>query len=128
MKHFAIFIVLCAALALVPVSSQAMEVMDGVVTTGIQDRQPVDKVETAPASVGKLFCFTRIAGAPEGARVFHVWYQGDREMARVELLVRSSNWRTWSSKTLLPDWTGDWRVVVVDDQGQVLLTLPFNLN
>ena len=128
MKHFALLCLLCAALALVPTPSRAMEVMDGVITTGIQDRQPVDTVETVAASVGKLFCFTRIVGADEGARIFHVWYRGDQEMARVELPVRSSNWRTWSSKKLLPGWTGNWRVDVVDDQGQLLLTLPFTLN
>ncbi|RMH43608.1 MAG: DUF2914 domain-containing protein, partial [Gammaproteobacteria bacterium] len=57
----------------------------------------------------------------------HVWYWQDREMARVDLPVRSSNWRTWSSKRILPEWTGPWRVVVEDAAGKVVAEKVFRV-
>jgi len=127
MKHLALSLLVFVVMSLAPVPSWAMEVIEGLITTQVSDRQPVDSVQSYPAASGLLYCFTRIAGAPEGARVFHVWYRGEQEMARVELLIRSSDWRTWSSRSLLPGWAGDWRVEVVDDQGQLLKTIPFTL-
>jgi len=46
-------------------------------------------------------------------------------MARIELPVRSINWRTWSSKRIPADWSGSWRVEIQDQYGEVLTTLPF---
>ena len=104
-----------------------MSVAQGVITTQVADRAPVDAVETYPASVGKLYCFTHLVGAAAPTTVTHVWYRGDQEMARVVLPVRSADWRTWSSKRILPGWTGSWRVEVLDAAGQVLQTIPFTL-
>ncbi len=125
MKRAAIA-VLALVLAL-PGVAAALEVTEGVITTQVANRAPVDSVENYPASAGRLYCFTRIVGAAENTTVTHVWYRGDQEMARIELSVRSGDWRTWSSKTILPEWTGEWRVEVVDSQGQVLKTIPFSL-
>jgi hypothetical protein len=44
------------------------------------------------------------------------------------LPVRSSNWRTWSSKTVLPQWVGQWQVEVLDRDGTLLKTIAFSLN
>lgn len=127
MKQLVMSLLVLGMMILDPAQSQAMDVVEGLITTQISDRQPVDSVQSYPASSGKLFCFTRIIGAAGDSRVFHVWYHGEREMARVELSVRSSDWRTWSSKSLLPGWTGDWRVEVVDDEGNLLQTISFSL-
>ncbi len=127
MKHFILSLLVLGMMVFVPAQSRAMEVVEGLITTQVSGRQPVDSVQSYPAASGKLFCFTRITGAVDDARVFHVWYRGEQEMARVELLVRSSDWRTWSSKSLLPGWTGDWRVEVVDGEGNLLQTIPFTL-
>ena len=48
-------------------------------------------------------------------------------MSRVELPVKSTNWRTWSSKKLLEDWPGAWRVEIQDAQGNLLEKLSFVL-
>jgi hypothetical protein len=91
----------------------------------IENQQPVDRIETFPADYGKLYCFTRVVGADEDTEVVHVWYYQDNEMARVTLPVRSNDWRTYSSKRFLPNWKGQWRVVVVDAQGSELAVIPF---
>ncbi len=104
-----------------------VKVAEGVITTQIVERAPIDAVQTYPGSVEKLYCFTRLVGATEDTAVTHVWYYSDREMSRVSLPVRSSDWRTWSSKKILPGWTGDWRVEVLGPDGEVLMILPFTL-
>ncbi|MDX9710055.1 MAG: DUF2914 domain-containing protein [Trichloromonas sp.] len=105
----------------------AVEIAEGVVTTQVENHRPVDRVQRWPAADGPLYCFTRIVGVEEPTPIFHVWYRGDQEMARVELRVRHSPFNTWSVKTLQAGWAGDWRVEVVDASGRVLRTVPFAL-
>lgn len=130
MKHLSVlaFVFVLAACLSLPVSALALEVAEGVITSQVSDRKPVDSLTSYSADIGKLYCFTHIVGAESDSKVTHVWYRGDEEMARVDLAVRSDNWRTWSSKTLLPEWTGDWRVDVLDADGTVLRTIAFTLN
>ncbi len=110
-------------------SAEAVEikVLDSVITTAIKNQLPVDHIEVYPAGHGKLFCFTRIIGAREETHVTHVWYYQDDELARVSLSVGSADWRTYSSKRFLPQWVGQWRVEVLDENGHELVTVPFEL-
>ena len=105
-----------------------LEVRDAAVSTGVHDRVPTGISATFDSSVGKLYAFTRIVGADSDTRVYHKWYHGGELMADIPLSVRSGDWRTWSSKTILPEWTGSWRVVVVSEDGSVLGTVDFALN
>jgi hypothetical protein len=108
--------------------SADLEVAEGVITTGVSNQAPMDSFQEYPAAVGTLYCFTRITGADAESAVVHVWLWEGQEMARVELPVRSSNWRTWSSKTVLPQWVGQWQVEVLDRDGTLLKTIAFSLN
>ncbi len=92
-----------------------------------ETRAPDGAAEAFPADVGRLWCFTRVTGAVDSTAVTHVWYHGGEVMARVELPVRSADWRTWSSKTILPGWTGDWEVKALDPDGVVLAAYPFRV-
>ncbi len=104
-----------------------LQVEEARITTAIVDQMPIDSISSYPADYGKLFCFTRIIGAQEETEVTHVWlYQGD-ELARVTLPVRSSNWRTYSSKRFLPQWAGQWRVLILDAEEQKLTEVAFTL-
>lgn len=108
------------------VAALALEVVDVSITTQIVNQQPLNSLNTVPAHVDKVYCFTRIVGATEDTWVTHVWYCEDKELARVQLPVNSFNWRTWSSKRILPHWKGAWRVEVLDADGQLLLIVPFS--
>lgn len=105
-----------------------LEVRDVAVSTDIQNRVPTGISVSFDASVGKLYAFTRIVGAEGDTRVYHKWYHGDKLMADVPLSIRSGDWRTWSSKNVEPSWTGDWRVVVVAEDGSVLGSVKFTVN
>ena len=39
--------------------------------------------------------------------------------------VGGTRWRVWTSKTLLPSWTGTWTVNILDDDRSVLETKSF---
>ncbi len=93
--------------------------------TGIESWAPVGAGKMFPSTVGKVYCFTRVTGAAEPAEIVHVWYLNDEEKARVTLAVRSKYWRTWSSKLLLEQWTGKWRVDVQAADGKLLRSSEF---
>ena len=69
---------------------------------------------------GRIYCWTRVHGMSPPTTVTHAWYYEGKTKARVDLAVRSENWRTWSYKTFPPDWTGSWEVKVLDQDGMVL--------
>lgn len=121
---------LIIALMLVPVFftgalAQEITVSQAVVCQEIVDRMPVGSGDVIPAGTERVFCFTRIDGAIGETEITHNWYYKGALKASVVLPVRTSEWRTWSSKTLLPEWTGDWMVEVLSKDGTPLESLIF---
>jgi hypothetical protein len=118
-------IVALVAAAVAPAAASGLKVSDAVICRDVQDRTPIEPGDSFPSDVGKLFCFTRILGAQEETQVTHVWFLNDRQISLVNLKVGSPNWRTWSSKNILPEWVGDWKVEIRDADGNVIHTLEF---
>lgn len=86
--------------------------------SGITDREPVDEIAQVPNTTNRVFFFTELLNLTR-QRVVHRWiYQGE-VIAEVPFDVGGPRWRVWSSKTMLPEWTGVWTVEVVSE-GQVL--------
>ena len=106
----------------------SLQVTDVAIGTGVHSRVPTGISSYFDSSVGKLYAFTRIVGAEGDTRVYHKWYHGDVLVADVPLTVRSGDWRTWSTKNVQPDWTGDWRLVIVSEDGSILGTVKFAVN
>lgn len=94
---------------------------------GVENRTPVDVDTVFADTVGVVYCFTRIEGARDTTWVTHTWYHGTEKRADVRLGVASKKWRTWSSKRILPEWTGDWKVEVRDETGTVLASARFSI-
>ncbi len=97
------------------------------ICAAVREREPVGVAAAFPSDIARVYCFTRIAGARDTTSVEHVWYFKDKEMARVELPVKSASWRTWSSKKMAPDWKGAWRVEVVHADTAVIASKEFVL-
>jgi hypothetical protein len=104
----------------------AATVAEAAVARSVVDRQPQDTGSAFPADVGQLICWTKVTGAG-GAAIHHVWFHGDTQVGDMELQVGGSPWRTWSRKTVPPDWTGAWHVEVRDAAGTVLKRLDFTV-
>lgn len=97
-----------------------LKVTKMVFCTEIIGREPLSEESSFPNDTPKVFCFTKIEGAQFDMEVTHKWYYEDSLMAEVQLSVRSAAWRTYSSKNMMPAWTGTWRVIVVDDAGNAI--------
>ena len=108
-----------------PEEQGRLEVTRAAIAKAVEDREPVEEGTSFASDVGQLVCFTRVEGAGEGRMIHHVWSHGGEEKARVELPLNGSPWRTWSSKRILPSWSGDWTVTVEDEDGTVLTRLDF---
>ena len=89
------------------------------------NRALVGPSDTFSPDVERIFCMTRIQGLTPPTTITHAWYHEGQSKARVELNVGSPDWRTWSSKRILPAWTGVWEVKVLDETGKVLATFGF---
>lgn len=109
------------------VMQPAIAIKDGVMATTVEDRSPHGVGEQFPATVGMLYCFTTVNGGDTDTSITHTWYYQDSKMAEVVLPVRSIHWRTWSSKTIMPAWKGNWKVAVTTEDGTLLDTIPFTI-
>jgi len=109
------------------VMQPVIAIRDGVIATTVENRLPQGAGEQFPATVRMLYCFTTVSGAEADTSITHTWYYQDKKMAQVVLSVRSAFWRTWSSKTILPEWKGDWKVAVTAEDGILLATIPFTI-
>lgn len=105
-------------------SDPAPAVLESAICLSVQERTASAAVDTLDAGTEQVFCWTRIGGAA-GQTITHAWMHGGTTRARVELAVGSDDWRTYSSKRILPSWTGDWEVKVLTPDGAVLASIPF---
>ena len=97
------------------------------ICSAVEGRLPAGVDTAFSAAIERVYCFTRIKNTGENSGVVHVWYYKDSEMARIDLAVRAASWRTWSSKRILPSWTGEWRVDVLSPDGNVLASKSFEI-
>jgi len=121
-------VALATVLLAAPVVSSAQAggiQVEAALALAIEDRMPVDTASTFPADVGRVWLWTSVTGA-EGQTISHVWSHGEDEWT-VNLQIGADRWRTWSSKTIPPEWTGDWKVEVRDGEGNVLKTVTFTV-
>ena len=118
-----------AAAVCLPSFAQArqMSVQDSAVGTYVADRKPFGTATRFSSEVGRLVAFTRIMGGEANSRVTHNWYYGEQLMAQVELRIGGDSWRTWSSKNIVTDWVGEWRVEVIAEDGTWLETIRFTV-
>ena len=112
------------------VAPSGLRVFRAYVCKGIEQSEPTEAGKSfIPTADGvlRLCCFSEIGGTDRPDTVSHVWYWGEREMARVPLNVKGDRWRTWSTKRIIDEWRGDWRVDIVDPDGFVLKSLTFSV-
>jgi hypothetical protein len=111
----------------IPVAEQPGLVLEHIqFYTTVKDRQPSGVGSVFPEDLDKLYCFTKIGGAEGTTYVYHVWYFGNKEIARVKLPVKSKSWRTWSSKNLHMG-LGYGYVEIVSESGDILGRAEFKI-
>ena len=96
------------------------------ICTAVEDRQPSGVGTVFPDDLDKIYCFTKIGGAEDTTYVYHVWYFGNDEIARVKLPIKAKSWRTWSSKKLNMV-LGNGHVEIVSESGDILGKAEFEI-
>ena len=97
------------------------------ICTTMENRQPVGVDSVFSSDVGQLYCYTLMTTTHDTVTVSHVWFFNDKQMAKVDLTLRAKTCRTWSSKKIMSDWTGDWRVEVQTTSGEVISKKQFRV-
>lgn len=124
MKRILPLVALLFGVSLVPAAAAADAVARAQFTTAVDAREPVDNVAELGTAENKVYFFTELKDL-DGHTVTHRWEYGGEVMAEVSFDVRGPRWRVWSSKQLLPAWTGEWTVAVVDESGDTLAEESF---
>jgi hypothetical protein len=129
MKRFFYSSGVCVAIIalcfMAPAQAGAISVETASACTSIADREPLDAGNRFSVSVGKLYCFSKIADIQASTEIVHVWYYGETERARVSLGVNPPAWRTYSSKIIQAHEVGSWRVDILDASGNLLESVKF---
>lgn len=93
-------------------------------TSAVENREPTDKLETVSTDQQQLYFFTELRDM-SGQTAKHRWEHNGKVMAEVEFNVKGPRWRVWSSKSFVPNWTGDWKVSVINGAGDVIKEKTF---
>ena len=101
-------------------------VVRSVFTTGIQEREPVDKLNNANAEQQEVFYFTELRDM-SGQTAVHRWEKDGDVKAEVKFDVRGPRWRVWSSKSFQPTAAGEWKVSVLNGAGEIIAEETLNL-
>lgn len=94
-------------------------VVRSVFTSGVKDREPVDKLTSGKTDDDHIFYYTELRDMT-GQTAIHRWQYKGKVVAEVKFKVRGPRWRVWSSKTIPTGDTGEWKVSVLNGAGEVI--------
>ena len=105
------------------------KVSRAVLTPDFVDREPVNvlKNDVKLAQISSSLSFFSELRNMQGQTVRHQWYYQDQQLASIELAVSSPRFRTYSTKNIMPEQLGDWRVEVIDADGNLLAQKEFRI-
>ena len=106
-------------------SPAAIRLEQIVICQNVVNRSPVGVGDVFPKEVKRLYCFTRLISSQGDTEVTHNWYYQGKLKASIVLPVKSKKWRTWSSKTILAEWTGEWMVEILNQDSVPLESVIF---
>jgi len=105
-------------------ADQGIKVEKIVAATSVDNHEPVGENQEFDASVGTVYCWTKVTATTVPATIKHVWYFGDKKVFEQSLDLKFASTRTWSSKSVK---SGSWKVDVTDDAGAVLSSVSFTV-
>ena len=103
----------------------AGEVSRALFTIGVDNREPVIMVDSINSGSYTSISFFTELNDMSGKTATHQWTYNDKVMFEKTFEVRAERWRVWTSKTLIPAWTGTWTVNVLDDDRTLLSSKTF---
>ena len=103
----------------------AGEVSRALFTLGIDDREPALPVDSLDHDSHNRISFFTEVNDMTGRIVTHQWMHQDKVMFEKTFEIKSERWRIWTSKTLIPSWTGTWTVNVLGEERELLASKSF---
>ncbi|MDH5570736.1 MAG: DUF2914 domain-containing protein [Gammaproteobacteria bacterium] len=94
-------------------------VVRSIFTSAIEDREPADQVKELANNHDNIIYYTELRDMV-GQVAKHRWEYNGEVMAEVEFNVKGQRWRVWSSKSFVPQWTGEWKVSVLNGANEVI--------
>jgi hypothetical protein len=125
MKTWATLGMVVMAFLFAPLAQAQGTVARSIITTAVEDREPTNDLTEVPASEERVLFFTDLRGMA-GQTIKHRWLHAGEQVAEVDFNVGGPRWRIWSSKSMIPDWQGNWTVQVIDGNGQVVAEKQFS--
>jgi hypothetical protein len=105
-------------------AANSLSVEKIAVGTSVENRELMGTATEFDATVGKVYCWTKVNASMPPAKVRHLWSVDGQQEADVALTINYPSARTWSSKTVRP---GQWKVEVADEAGTVLSSTAFTV-
>jgi hypothetical protein len=102
-------------------------ISQAVFAKNVVQRTPQNIVSEINNDIGKIYFFTNLRNFA-GQKLTHRWIYNDKVMAEVHFAPKGPRWRVYSSKNLWHNWTGMWKVEVVNESDEVILTKSFMYN
>lgn len=88
-------------------------------TREIDEREPMENLQNLTNENTQVKFFTELRDM-SGQTAIHRWQYEGKVVAEIEFNVKGPRWRVWSSKSFVPQWTGDWKVSVINGAGETI--------
>ena len=105
-----------------------LKVLQATVCAEIKNRMPSGVGTSFPTSAQRVFVWNKIHAQEIPSTIRHIYYFDGKKISEITLDVRSTYWRTWSSKNISNNrYQGEWRVDITSADGKVLRRLYFEV-
>lgn len=110
------------------IADASLKVSKATVCRSIENRMPAGVDQSFHPSDGKIYVWSMIESRQGSSTIHHIYYLEGKKISDVSLDVRSSRWRTWSSKTIASNrFRGKWHVDITTSNGDLLRRLFFEV-
>jgi len=105
-------------------------IIRSLLTTGLNNKEPIDNITSSLTATkdkaAGIYYFTEIANM-KGQSLYHHWLWKDKLIYKRRIVILGNRWRAATSKLIPYSKVGDWRVRLVDSQGDVLKEIQFKV-
>jgi hypothetical protein len=96
------------------------------IVLGVENREPTGVCQQVSVSQRRVYCWMHIING-QGEKVTVRWIRKRKKITETHLPVGSNSWRTWAYVSLGPGMIGPAQVEILDENGELLKTLPFEV-
>lgn len=113
-----------------PVIVHSDQITNAQLTSWVERSEPRDELGSVvyleEDQLLRIFLFTEMADL-SGRILYHDWYLGEKNMARVRIPVTTDSVAASSSKFIDRYMLGNWKVLVTDDTGKLMISASFEV-